>query len=77
MNIKLRFIAPLLLAGAAAAAITAAPNASAASERTCSNGGGATVCQRPGHVAIHAGPPQVSAPRVYGPFSSATPFLFD
>ena len=69
--------APLLLAGAAAAAITAAPNASAASVRTCSDGGGATICQRPGNVEIHAEPPRVSAPRVYGPFSSPFPFLFD
>jgi hypothetical protein len=77
MNIKLRSIAPLLLAGAAAAVITAAPNASAASVRTCSDGGGATLCQKPGNAEIHAEPPQVSAPRVYGPFSSPFPFLFN
>ena len=77
MDIKLRIITPLLLAGAAATIITAAPNASAASVRTCSDGGGATLCQTSGNVEIHAEPPQVSAPRVYGPFSSPLPFLFN
>lgn len=77
MNIKLRIIAPLLLAGAAAMTTNAAPNASAASVRTCFNGGGATLCQRSGSVEIHAEPPRVSAPHVYGPFSSPPPFLFD
>jgi hypothetical protein len=77
MRIKLHSIAPLLLAGAAAAAIAAAPSASAASVRTCSDGGGANLCQSPGNVEIYAEPPQVSAPRVYGPFSSPFPFLFN
>jgi hypothetical protein len=77
MRIKLLSIAPLLLAGAAAAAIAAAPGASAAGVRTCSDSGGASLCQSPGNVEIHAEPPQVSAPRVYGPFSSPFPFLFN
>jgi hypothetical protein len=77
MRIKLHSIAPLLLAAAAAAAIAAAPTASAASVRTCSDGGGARLCQSPGNAEIHAEPPQVSAPRVYGPFPSPLPFLFN
>jgi hypothetical protein len=77
MNIKARFIAPLLMAGAAAAVITAAPNASAADARTCVNGGSATICQRQGNAEIHAVPPEVSAPRIYGQFSSPYPFLFN
>jgi hypothetical protein len=77
MTIKPRFIAPLLAAGAVAAAIAAAPNASAAGVRDCASGGGATICQSPGNVEIHTDQPQVQAPRVYGPFSSPLPFLFN
>jgi hypothetical protein len=77
MTIKLRSLAPLLLAGVAAVAIAAAPNGSAAGVRTCSDSGGARLCQSPGNAEIHAEPPQVSAPRVYGPFSSPFPFLFN
>ena len=77
MTIKLRNIAPLLAVGAVATAITAAPSASAASVRTCENRGSSTICQSPGNVEIHAEHPQVSAPRVYGPFSSPLPFLWD
>ena len=76
MHIKSRFIAPILAGGAVAAAIAAAPPASAADVRTCANGGGATTCQSPGNVEIHTEPPRVSAPQVYGPFSSPLPFLF-
>jgi hypothetical protein len=76
MTIKMRFIAPVLAGGAIAAAIAAAPTASAAPGSTCSNGGGATICQRPGHSAIQAQPPQVSQPPIYGQFSSPLPFLF-
>lgn len=77
MNIKARFIAPFLMAGAAAAVIATAPNASAADARTCANGGAATICQNPGNAEIHATPPEVSAPRIYGQFASPYPFLFN
>jgi hypothetical protein len=77
MNIKSRFMAPLLAAGAVAVAIAAAPTASAADVRTCANGGGATICQSPGNAEIHTDRPQVQPPRVYGPFSSPAPFLFN
>ena len=77
MSIKARFIAPFLMAGAAAAVIATAPNASAADTRTCVNGGSATICQSPGNAEIHATPPEVSAPRIYGQFSSPYPFLYN
>jgi hypothetical protein len=77
MTITSRFTAPLLAAGAMAAAIVAAPNASAADARTCSNGGGATICQSPGNAEIHTDQAPVQAPRAYGPFSSPSPLLFD
>jgi hypothetical protein len=76
MSTKLRFIAPALAGGAIAAAIAAAPNVSAADVRTCVNGGGATTCQSPGNVEIHSEPPRVSAPQIYGQFSSPLPFLY-
>lgn len=75
MNTKLRFITTVFAAGAAAAIITA-PSAAAASTRTCADGAGSTICQSPGNVEIHTGP-QVQAPRIYGPFSSPIPFLFN
>jgi hypothetical protein len=77
MNSKLRYFATLLGAGAAAAAIASAPAAVAASPTTTHESGGATTTQRPGHVAIHAEPPLVSPPRVWGPFSSPLFLLGD
>jgi hypothetical protein len=77
MTIRPRFLAPFLAAGAIAAAITAAPSASAADTRTCGNSGGATICQSPGNVEVHTERPDVQPPRVYGPFSSPIPFLFN
>lgn len=77
MTIKLRLIAPIIVGGAIGAAIALAPTASAADVRTCHNGGSATVCQKPGHAAIDAAPPQVSAPRAYGQFDSPLPFLYN
>ncbi|MGV9803897.1 hypothetical protein ACWDTP_38250 [Mycobacterium sp. NPDC003449] len=67
MTKTIRFIAPLLAAGALATAVAAAP---AAMARSCEIGGAATVCQSPGNVEIHTGPSHVSAPRIYGPFTS-------
>lgn len=75
MNSKLRSIAQLLALGAAAAAIITAPAASAAPR--CANHGSATVCQGPGHASIHTAPAPVQSPRIYGPFSTPLPLLFD
>ena len=76
MTIKLRYIAPLFALGAIGAAITTAADASAAI-RTCADSGGATTCQSPGNVEIHADPPVVQAPQIYGSFPSPIPFLWD
>ena len=77
MTVKLHHIVPLLALGAIAAAITTTADASAASGRTCANGGGAITCQSPGNVEVHANPPVVRPPLIYGPFSSPVPFLFN
>jgi hypothetical protein len=77
MTIKPRFIATLLGAGAVATAIAAAPTASAADIRTCTNGGGATICQSPGSAEVQPVQPRVQEPRIYGPFSSPAPLFFD
>ena len=77
MNIKLRYLATVLGAGAVAAAIVSAPGAAAASVTTTRDSGGATTTERPGHVAIHAEPPMVSPPRVWGSFSSPLFILGD
>ena len=39
--------------------------------------GTAITEQRPGHIAIHAAPPLVSPPLVWGPFDSVGPILDD
>lgn len=58
MRSKLRFLTPLLVAGAAAAAIAAAPSASANVNPTeCNSKGAASHCQRSGHSSIHVSPP--------------------
>jgi hypothetical protein len=77
MTVKARIIAPLFAAAAVATVIAAAPSASASSARSCSDGGGSTICQNPGNVEVHAEQPQVQPPRTYGPASSPLPFLFD
>jgi hypothetical protein len=77
MTIKPRFIALFLAAGAIAAAAAAAPAASAADGRTCTDGGGASICQSPGNVEVHPAQPRVQAPQIYGPFSSPAPLFFD
>ncbi|HYZ69556.1 MAG TPA: hypothetical protein VE666_17475 [Mycobacterium sp.] len=74
MNTKLRFVATLFAAGATAA-IIAAPSAYAG-PRTCADAGGSTRCENPGNVEIHT-ELEVQAPRVYGPFTSPVPFLFN
>jgi hypothetical protein len=77
MTIKARIIAPLFAAGAVATVIAVAPSASAASARICSDGGRSTICQSTGNAEVRAEQPQVQLPRIYGPFSSPLPFLFD
>ncbi len=69
MSIKLRFIAPLFALGAIGAAITTAADASAGSVRTCADGGGATRCQSPGNVEIHADPPVFQPPLITLPWA--------
>ena len=54
MNAKLRQIVPAL-AIAAGAALATAP-AAGASEATCRQGGGSTMCQKPGHASLYAEP---------------------
>lgn len=77
MTIKARIIAPLFAAGALATVIAAAPGAAAASTLTCADGGASTVCQSPGNVEVHPEQSRVQPPKVYGPYSSPLPFLFD
>ena len=57
MTIQMKFIAPLLAAGAAAAAIAAAPPAFAADHQTCNASGSGTGCQSPGNVELNAPSP--------------------
>jgi hypothetical protein len=57
--------APALLFLAAGTAQAAQPTQDVVTEH-----GGATITQRPGHVAIYAEPQPVSPPLVWGPFSS-------
>ena len=66
MGTKLKYITPLLAAGAAAVAIAAAPTAFAANQahqQPCSG----TVCQSPGNVQIKTPPPHVQ----YHPYGGA------
>ena len=55
---KMKFIAPLLAAGAAVVAIAAAPTAFATDQQSC-NGSGGTVCLSPSNVSIKTSPPDV------------------
>jgi len=73
----LRLVVGVLVSGVIAAAPPAAPVASATDGRICSNGGSATICQKRGHIAIDAAPPQVSPPRSYGPYDTPLPFFGD
>jgi hypothetical protein len=64
MRIGLKYITPVLAAGAAAVAIAAAPTAAAAStQSSCTDvGGSATLCQSPGNVQLNDSPPVDFAP---------------
>ena len=76
---KLRYVVTGLMTGVAAAAIAAAPVAvAAANPSTTTDSGRATVTDKQGHNAIVVHPPNVSAPSVYGPFTSPRSImLFD
>ncbi len=75
---KLRYVGTGLLTGLAAAAIVVAPVASAANPSTTTITGRTTTTDKQGHNAIVVHPPSVSAPSVYGPFTSPRPImLFD
>ena len=70
MRIGLKYITPVLAAGAAAIAIAGAPPAAAASQQSCVVLGTSTKCQKPGEVEINS---SIPAPNpgpwaVYGPF---------
>lgn len=70
MRIGLKYITPVLAAGAAAIAIAGAPTAAAASQQSCVVLGTSTKCQKPGEVEINS---SIPAPNpgpwaVYGPF---------
>jgi hypothetical protein len=70
MRIGLKYITPVLAAGAAAVAIAAAPTAAAGPQPSCVTSGTATKCQTPGNVEINS---SIPAPNpgpwaVYGPF---------
>jgi hypothetical protein len=70
MRKTLRFIGPILAAGAAAA-IVAAPIASAETHLDCtSSTATSTQCETPGNVQLNSSPPVVAYqqyPLIYGP----------
>jgi hypothetical protein len=62
VRIGLKFITPLVAAGAVAAGMAAAPMAAADStqaEQTCNQSGPGTQCQSPGNVQFNDAPPPV------------------
>jgi hypothetical protein len=54
VGLKLKYVTPLLAAGAAAVVIAAAPTAFAADQQVCNGTGSGTVCLSPGNVSINA-----------------------
>jgi hypothetical protein len=59
MGMKLKYITPLLAAGAAAVAIAAAPTAFAIDQQFCNGSGSGTVFVPAGNVPIKTSPPDV------------------
>jgi hypothetical protein len=59
MGMKLKYITPLLAAGAAAVAIAAAPTAFATDQQSCNGSGSGTVFVPAGNVPINTSPPDV------------------
>ncbi len=52
-----RFLTPLLAAVAVVIGTIAAPTAGASADKTrCSERGGSSTCQRPGHTSLHTEP---------------------
>lgn len=74
---KKHHLAALVVIGAAAAGLAAAPAATAASPAAGDAPHGVVITERPGHIHIDATPDPVSPPRVYGPFSSPAPFMWN
>jgi hypothetical protein len=72
MAIKMKYIAPLLAAGAAVATIAVAPAAFAADQQSCSASSSGTVCQSPGNVQIKRDSPQVQ----FHPYGDQAYLLF-
>jgi hypothetical protein len=70
MNVKPRYFAMMLGAGAVAVALASAPGAVAANPTNTHDSGAATTTHRPGHVSIYTEPPLVSPPQVWGSYSS-------
>lgn len=71
MTLKIRFVTPLLIAGAASAAIAAAPLASAADDThlSCSyQAPGNSQCETPGNAQLTATPQEM-------PYESQYPYL--
>jgi hypothetical protein len=77
--IRKRLAVGAAIAGMAAPALlflgTGIAQAAQASQDVVTEHGGATITQRPGHVAIYAEPHEVSSPLVWGPFASVLPIL--
>lgn len=83
-SIRKRFVTGAMgaaIAGMAAPALLfLAPGTAQAAQPTqdvISEHGGATITQRPGHIAVYAEPQAVSAPHVWGPFTSVLSILED
>ena len=76
---KSRNVAALFVTAFAGLAIAAAPVAAAAANpTTTTDNGRTTTTDKNGHTAIVVLPAPVSAPNVYGPFTSPWPLaLFD
>jgi hypothetical protein len=70
MRVGLKYITPVLAAGAAAVAIAAAPTAAAANQQNCVSSSTSTLCQSPGDVELNSSiPAPFGGPfAVYGPF---------
>ncbi|MCW2654345.1 MAG: hypothetical protein JWR32_5321 [Mycobacterium sp.] len=77
MRIGLKFITPVLAAGAAAVVLAAAPTAGAdtqqqgpADQRNCVSSVSSTICQKPGDAEINSSipAPYPGVYGIYGPF---------
>jgi hypothetical protein len=71
MRIGLKYITPVLAAGAAAVGIAVAPTAAAADQASCVSTNTSTLCQSPGNFSMNSSIPAPYA----GPYSSYGPFF--